>query len=172
MAKKVLVPQDVIDQWKEMTLRASLSHYSNVNGILITNNEDNKVMMMIVPDKSLLKLLLEDKEVDIQNYDSTNPDTLTMSQWFDYGNDLSSETWLPISDVDKFYQGDAIEIQFPGHEFPILMSKELLPFKLKKSEFTDLAYRVFLNPPVLGIRKRFEIIPEHGFTVIRLFQVI
>ena len=171
MAKKVIVPQDAIEQWKETTLRASLVSYYNVDGILVSNNDDGK-LILVVPDKPLLELLLDDKETIIQDYDLLNKDTRELGKWFGYGKDMDDVTWLPISDPEKFYNGSTVEIQIDTHEFPILISKELLPFKLKKAEFTEISYRVFVDPPVLGIRKRFEILPDYGFTMIRLFQVI
>jgi hypothetical protein len=57
-----------------------------------------------------------------------------------------------------------------------------MPLKLRKAEYSDVGYKVFTNPDILAIKKRFtfpckihdtdEDITHCEFTVVRLFKMV
>lgn len=171
MAKKVISPQTVVEQWKEVTQRASLSSYYNVNGTLVSKNNKGKILLVVM-DIPLLALILADKDIDVKEFDISDPETKEYRAWFEYGSKLDGDGWLSLVDDTGFYDGKVIEIVINGHDFPVIISKELLPLKLKKAEFEMVEYRVFTDPGVLAIRKRYQPLENHGFTIMRLFQII
>ena len=179
MAKKAVVPEKALEQFREMTLRASLTLYYNVNGVLVSKGKEN--IVMAVPDRPLLKLLLADKEIKIQDFDHGDDELRSLLPLFNYGEHVNEEGWLPLTETEDFYLGKLVEIKIDGHDFPVLISKELLPLKLRKAEFNDVSYRVFIPPktqdkkkqtPVLGIKKRFQLLEDHGFSLVSLFQIV
>jgi hypothetical protein len=181
MAKKVLGPTNALEQFREMTLRASLSLYYNVAGVLVSRSSVKDNVVVAVPDQALLKLLFADEDIKIEDFDFNDDDLRSLTPLFDYGTKVNEDGWLPLAETEDFYHGKLIEIKIEGHDFPVLITKDLLPLKLKKAEFNDVSYRVFIPPkigntkavtPVLGIKKRFQLVEEHGFTLMRLFQIV
>ena len=176
--KRVPTMESAIVSFKEVMLRASLSNYYYVgNTILSKNNNSNNIL--IIPDKELWDKLIEDEEWKTENKfkepDVTNMEESSIPSWMEYGKDVTTD-WFPI-DVDaELYTGKVFKIKINGYEYKISVNRDLMPMKLKKSEYEGISYKVFHKPlQVLAIKKRFESLAEvegSGFTIIRLFQII
>jgi hypothetical protein len=171
LPKKTIIPQNALDQFKEMTQRASISLYYHASGVLVGKPPKEHVTV-VVPDPALFTLILADKEIETKPFDLKDEDLSALRPCFWYGGRVREEDWFSLTKDDKFFTGKLIEITIRGHDFPVLISKELLPVKLKKAEFTDIEYRVFSGPAIMAIKKRFELLADHGFTFMRLFQII
>ena len=65
-------------------------------------------------------------------------------------------------------------ININGLEYDLSINKNLIPLRLKKSEYCDISYKVFPNDDMIfALKKRFEYpLEDHGFTIIRLFKII
>jgi len=154
-----------------MLRRAALSVYYIVDRVMISRDSGGNATV-IVPDKDLLGLLVTDSDFDIREYDPLDRSTVGLKKIFPYGNRLDEGGWYPLTDNNDFYDGKVIRIQINDSIYPVLINRELLPVKLKKAEFVDIDYRIFLEPPILGIRKRFQVLENYGFTLMRLFKII
>lgn len=154
-----------------MVERSKLTDCRNANGVIIGVTPEKKKVLM-VPDTKLLTLLLElDGDNKVTAYDIEEKSTGEYRSWFDYGLRLTEPGWLEI-DGEKLGAGETITIQLADDQPSVYLSKDSLPLKLKKAEFTGLSYRVFPAEKVVGIRKRFENLSDHGFELIQLYQII
>ncbi len=94
-------------------------------------------------------------------------------KWFPFIN--GSPEWVSISMEEDLVSGKVFKITINkkfGYDIPV--NKDILPLKLKKAEYDNISYRVFVSPMLLlGIRKRFESkLPKCGFSLTRLFQIV
>lgn len=157
--------------WQEIIDRANLTELRNVNGVVIGLTAEMK-KTLLVPEPGLLTLLLaDDAHSKLVPFDRDEATTVDYLPWFDYGLRLSEPGWFEL-EGEKFYAGETITVQL-GEDAPkAYLSKDSLPLKLRKAEFVGLSYRVFSAEKVVGIRKHFDTLPEHGFDLLRLFQII
>lgn len=169
--KREIIPETAMSLWQEIIDRANLTELRNVNGVVIGLTAERKKTLLI-PEPRLLTLLLADEtHSKLLPFDREEITTIDYLPWFDYGLRLSEPGWLEL-DGEKFYAGETITVQL-GEDTPkAYLSKDSLPLKLKKAEFVGLSYRVFPVEKVVGIRKHFDTLPEHGFELLRLFQII
>lgn len=168
--KKEITPQMAVSQWKEIVERSELSNLRNTNGVIIGINTAGK-LVILVPDDQLLQLLLAETEDQLILYDRDDSLTVDYLPWFDYGLQVNESGWLDY-DGQKLFDGEAIVINLGEDRPKNYLSKDSLPLKLKKAEFTDIAYRVFMDEKILAIKKRFELLPEYGFVVVKLYKII
>lgn len=174
--KKVPSVEDAVKTFKDVMTRASLENYLYVNKTLISqfSNSKKEFYVLIVPEQELWNKLIEDTELNIKELDVNNKDQYNLLQKMSYVNDLTNEAWIEL-DSEKFYKGEIINIRPEGFEYNIPINKELLPFKLRKAEYNNFSYRIFINNNsfVIALKKYFEPkVDECGFTIIRLFQII
>lgn len=177
MAKKNIPSvEDAIKFFKEVVTRASLSNYYYVGNILLSKNINGN-NILIIPDQELWNKLIEDKdlkdEYNLKEPDITNPEESNLPSWVEYGRDLTTD-WFPINIDADLYTGKVFRIKINDYEYKISINRDLMPMKLKKSEYEGVSYKVFHKPlRILAIKKRFENVVEgYGFTIIRLFQII
>jgi len=169
MGKKVVTTEVEVKSAEETILKGSDSIYYNVNGILLSKNSSDSIIL-VIPDKPLLRALIQNKNL-VEELDPSNP--YNYMDLLKYGNDLDGDAWLEIKDLQTIYDGKSIEIEIKDHGYPIIVTKDLLPIKLKKDEFNNIKYRIFLDPLVCGLKKEFTSTNEgYGFTMMRLFKVI
>ena len=174
--KKVPSSEDAIKFFKEVMHRASLSNYYYVDSIILSkNNSSNNIL--IIPDKPLWDKLIEDedwkKENNFKEPDITNPEESNLPSWIEYGRELELD-WIHINLDADLYTGKVFKIKINDYEYKISINRDLMPMKLKKSEYEGIRYKVFLKPlHILAIKKRFEnVVDGYGFTIVRLFQII
>jgi hypothetical protein len=175
MAKKTQPSvEDAIKSFKEVMQRASLSDYYYVGNILLSKNTSNS-KILVVPDQDLWVKLIDDEEFKpfLKEPDLTNPEESNIPAWMEYGKEIDTD-WIPIDISADLYTGKVFRITLNKYEYKIPINRDLMPMKLKKSEYEGVAYRVFYKPlQILAIKKRFEnVLDGYGFTIIRLFQII
>ena len=171
MAKKKLSSMDdAVKLFKDVMQRASLESYHHVNRIMLSKNEEGN-RILVIPEQGLWDTLIG--SLEIKELDISIPEQSDEVKWFEYGEDLENN-WFPIDMGEDLFNGKIFKVLVKGHEYHIPINKELMPMKLKKAEYDNLSYRIFNKPLlILAIKKRFEpIVPDSGFTIIRLFQVI
>jgi hypothetical protein len=171
--KKVPTVDDCVKNFRDVMERASLSPYNHVNGIVLNKNLNNH-RILLVPDKLLWDRLVDDIRIKIKEFDLFNVDEKSESQWAIFGEDLVN-SWIPIEVKEDLYNGKLFKIKIKDYEYKISVNRDFMPMKLKKAEYDNVSYRVFYqnNKLVLGIKKRFDaVIPDYGFTMMRLFEVI
>lgn len=172
--KKIPSVDDAIKIFKDVMLRASLSDYLYVNNMLISKNQ--KGTILVIPDNELWLKLLDDPEIKehLQELDISIPEHYEKSQLMVYGEDLENESWVE-TDSEILYKGKIFKINIKGFEYEVPINRDLLPLKLKKAEYNNISYRVFIKPNVtLVLKKRFNFpdIEECGFTIVRMFKII
>ena len=164
--------EDAINIFQDAMQRASLSDYINVNRTLLSkNNNDNSVIIII--DQTLWNALIEIPEIknNVRELDITKSEESSMVPICTQCND-SSDSWIEI-DCEELYSGKVIKIKVEGFEYDISINKALIPLKLKKSEFNNVSYRIFPDTMTFALKKRFEYpLEDHGFEVIRIFQIV
>ena len=172
---KTIPPEKALEQFLDATHRASLSHYYSVGRTLVNYNEDG-YLILAVPDAELMKIILDqtiNQKTDIIK-EYVEEGSRIKAKYFSYGSRMEEDGWVSLVNNTDLFDGKTIPISIPDREFPIILSKAFLPLKLKKAEFNSIDIKLFREPKsyIIGIRKRFELVPEHGFYILRLFQVI
>lgn len=174
MARKIKPSlEEAINLFEDSMQRCTLIDYLHVNRTLISKTKnDNSVL--VIPDQSLWEGLLEKSNVKdhFKPLDLNRPDHQQISSICKYGNDLANEAWVD-ADSELLYKGKVIKIKVDGLDYSIDINKNLIPLKLKKAEFNNIAYRVFLDDRMFVLKKRFDYALEDlGFTIIRLFKIV
>ena len=174
--KKVPSIEDAIKYFKDIVTRASLSNYYYVDNIInCKNNSSNTIL--VIPDKLLWDKLTEDedwkKENNFKEADVSKPDEANIASWAVYARSLE-EDWINIETDADLSTGKLFKIKINDYEYKVSINRDLMPMKLKKSEYEGVSYKVFLKPlHILAIKKRFDsAVTGCGFTVVRLFQII
>lgn len=172
--KKVPSIQDGLKVFKDAMRRASLSDYSYVNKIILSKNQKDK-SILVVPETELWKIIIDDEELkpQIKPLDLTSPADNLLMPLFTYADDLEAPGWFEI-DPEIMMSGKVLKIRIDGFEYDVTINKDCLPLKLKKAEFNNIMYKVFVKPAhILAIKKYFPFaISDGGFTMIRLFKII
>ena len=171
MAKKTIKIDNIISQFIEIFNRCNLiDYYYNGNIILGKNKNNNNIL--IVVENNLFEKLLENKELNLKEIDLVNHD-LELNKLLLYSNDLNND-WFDFENPNDIYNGKIINIKVrDDYEYDIPISKDLFPLKLKKNEYNELSYKVFNNPLILAIKKKFSYdIENTSFTIIRLYQIV
>ena len=171
--KKIPSMEEALNIFKDVMTRASLKNYVYVNNIMISKNPKDQ-SVLIIPDQELWKVIMEDAELskDIRALNPENPDDSHNIQISSYAEDLN-EGWFDI-DLQVMYVGSLFRIKVDGLEYRIPINKSLIPLKLRKAEYNNISYRVFLSPDkVLAVKKKFDYpILGCGFTVMRILQIL
>jgi hypothetical protein len=171
MAKKTITPEMELKTAIESILNGSGSVYFNVNGILLSKNKLDRIVI-VVPDKLLLEGLIEDKTINIEELTIDHQYFKYYNNLFKYGEGIDSDDWISLQS-DELYAGNTIDINIKDYECPIQINKDLLPIKLKKSEYENIFYRIFMDPLIIGLRKDFKSINEgYSFSMLTLFRII
>lgn len=197
--KKFPTVESAIKSFEEAMQRASLSSYYHVNTVMLSKNSDGH-RILVIPDHPLWLKIIDDEKYTIDEPDRDNADEANELQWFHYGDsvlrDPQNKDWISIDVTEELFSGKLFNIKLKGREYDIPITRDLMPMKLRKSEYTDVSYRVFTDPLILAIKKRFEPfnpeilqhqcevpkglteydvfdqLGQYGFIMIRLFQVI
>lgn len=165
--KKQSSLEDAINTFEDVMTRSSLSDYFHVNRTLLSKNpKDNSVLVVV--DQILWNAIIDKPEIKDHMMEASQEDAKICA----YGDDLNNEAWIEL-DADELYSGKIIKVTIDKLEYDISINKALIPLKLKKSEFNNIRYRVFPNDMILALQKRFDYpLEDHGFSVIRIFQII
>jgi len=172
--KKIPSMEDALNDFKSIMLRASLSDYLHVNGILISKNPKD-VSVIIKPDKSLFQKILDDLELKdhITELDESNSEEYKYIEYIKYTDESNKELWIDIN-CDDLYAGKVISISVNGFNYEVSVNKNSVPLKLRKAEFNNISYRIFTNPKlILTLAKRFDgYVDDSSFTMFRLYQIL
>lgn len=169
---------DATNQIKDVMNRASLSNYFFVNTKIISKGPKGSVI--VVPDKELWVSMINDKEISdkMKELDLKKPEDGYFIDIASYAEDINDKSWVEI-DPEAMYMGKIIKIRVhENFEYDVPINKDLLPLKLKKAEFNNITYKIFINEGKelslsLGIKKYFDYpLPESGFYIMRLFKVL
>ena len=168
--KKELTIEDVVKSFQDVIKRASLNNFYYINNIILS--KDNNYRLLLIPDQSLWEKLINDKIIDMKEINLENPEEYEEVKWFRYGEEKINPDWINIDVTEDLFTGKIFKIKLKSHTYDIPINRDLMPLKLKKAEYDNVSYKVFNNPLVLGIKKRFNVMEDCGFTIIRLFQII
>ena len=172
--KKIQSIEDALNTFKDVMLRASLTNYLYVNGILLSKNKNGSTII-IVPDKTLWLKIIDDTDLkpNIKELDASNPTEYELFNVIKYVDDLSPDKWLQLNG-ESIYAGEMVQITISeNHKYNIQLNKGLIPLKLKKAEYNNISYRIFTNPYILALHKRFDgPVEDSSFSIIRLFNII
>lgn len=171
---------DAIKSFKDIMKRAELSKFIYENNKMISQNKAGKSILIIV-NQPLWGKLIDDPDFksNIKELDLNKESEIKLQSLFKYGGELD-EGWLDI-DIDVIYKGDIFEVNIDGFDYKLPIHRNLIPLKLRKAEYNNIKYKVFLNPNVLAIKKKFEFpvkekdtetINDYGFTIMRLLKII
>jgi hypothetical protein len=164
--------EDAINIFQDVMQRASLSDYFHVNRSLLSKNDkDNSIIILV--DQTLWNEIINIPDINqhISEIDVKNSDDLNMVNMCTYCSDPNN-TWIELN-CDDLYSGKVIKIKVDNFEYDLSVNKALIPLKLKKSEFNNISYRIFPDKMILALKKRFEYpLEDHGFSIVRLFQII
>lgn len=171
MAKKKEPSFDeALNIFNDVMQRASLTNYDYVNNILISKNDKGTVW--IIPDRLICENVFSNNK-ELKEVSPTTEDGLNLIKITSLLNDIDSDDWIEI-DPNVIYNGSIMNIFIDGFDYDIRINRNLIPLKLRKAEVNNIAYRLFNKENlILGLKKRFEYaLPEMGFTLVRLFQIL
>lgn len=179
--KKVPSMEDQIKIFKNVIFRASGKPISEIkfyfiNRILITNIEikNKKYYLIFNIELDLWKEISQDDEIHMSELDIKNIDNKDIIRKISIIINTNPDSWISIDAVD-IYNGKVIKIRPDNYEYDISINKNLLPLKMKKSEYTDISYTIFNNgiSLIFALKKEFKYPLENsGFSIMRLFQVM
>lgn len=169
MSKKITPEENAVNKVSDIITRLN-TPLKRVNTSLISgNDEENRTTILTVSYK-LWALLLEKKLVEYPELDLKKSEDAIMKDYFGYA-DIESEGWIPITNTEDLYNGKVINIKIADEI--VEFNKELLPIKLKKAEYEDIYYKIFLGKQkLMSVRKQFKIDDELYFNAFRLFLMI
>lgn len=179
MAKKKEPSIDeALNIFKDAINRASLlSPFLYTNSTLLSENAIGKTTLL-VPETNLWLKLLEDNDLkeSIREIDISNPIEHDKLELYQYAEKIEDKSlWYDLN-TDDLYAGKIIKIKISDkYDYDVPINKNILPIKLKKSEFNNISYRIFIRKHiVLAIKKKFvyEGIPDASFSIIKLLKVI
>lgn len=183
--KKEPSVQDAVKLFKDVAHRATLTDYLMVNGKFVSKNTKEQ-NIIIAPESNIYKAITEDEELSksIKELDISNPAEYAMQNLFQFADDVDSSEWIELN-AESLFKGDVIKISIANHfEYEIPVNRNLLPLKLRKSEYSDIYYRVFIRQNIrgaedstpiveMGIKKKFTFpIDGCNFSIIRMFKVV
>lgn len=168
---------DALNCFKDVMQRALLSNYVYVNSNLVSKNPKGN-SILIIPEQALWLKIIEDEDLrkSMRELDISSKEDQDLNTFFQYIDKLKEVQWVDLNHEDLF-KGLVINIKaISGADYEHPINKNMLPLKLKKSEYKDIDYSVFNGNGsiILALRKRFIFpdIPDSGFSIIRLFKVI
>lgn len=177
-AKKEPNIDEAVNIFKDVMQRASLSNYVHINAIMLSeNNKGNSIL--VIPESNLWLKLLEDVDLKdhIKEIDISNPQEHDKLELYQYAESLENKSlWFDFN-IEDLFKGKVIKIKVSDqYDYDVPINKNMIPIKLRKSEFNNISYRVFTggNHIVLALKKKFvyEGISEASFSMIRLLKVI
>lgn len=166
MAKtKVESVEKSLERFKDIKERCKVKQLIQLNNLLMGMNE-KEVTIIFKLDSDLMNVI--DKS-DIIPIDLNNPDHSIYNEYSNYTDD-------PLIDIDteSLFKGDILDIKINNFEYPVSISKDSFPFKLKKAEYNEIGYKIYNSPKhVLSLSKKFiSTLDNHSFTLYRLFQIV
>jgi hypothetical protein len=170
--KNVASIENAINLFEEAMTRSSLSDYFHVNRTLLAkNNKDQSILIKVeqelwnaIIDKSSFKEHLTELDV-------SNPEHQDSIKLCSYSDDITNESWIDLN-CEELYAGKVLKLTVDDLEYDLSVNKALIPLKLKKSEFTNITYRIFPDR-TLALKKYFNYpIDNCGFSIIRIFQIV
>lgn len=173
MAKKKEPSIDeALNIFLDVMQRASLFDYVHVNSDIISENPKGNSIIIPV-EQTLWEELLKKKEFTdhLQELPLSDERTSLLT----YIDNIDNEKLWNNVDINEFFDGKIIHIKVASFEYDIPLNKNALPIRLKKTEFNNISYRVFIDKHVvLALKKKFvyEGIENCNFSMIRLFKVV
>ncbi len=170
--------QDALNTFKDVARRATLTDYLTVNRYMISKTNKDRKVLIITEDK-LFEAIMADEEIskNIKELDITNPEQSALQDILRFGEDLDNPTWIEI-DPEPLFKGKVKYVKVHDNfDYKIPIHRNLLPLKLKKAEYNNISYRVFIQkyPTELciSIKKRFEFpLTGYSFTLLRVFKIL
>lgn len=159
---------DAVNIFEDAMQRASLTDYFHVDKTLISKSPKDYTVLIVV-DQALWNGLIDNPEFKDKLRSTIDPDDIKLCA---YSRGLDDNAWVELN-AEELYSGKVIKLSIDNLEYELSVNKALIPLKLKKSEFNNIGYRVFPDNMILALKKRFEYpIEDHGFTIIRIFQIV
>jgi hypothetical protein len=171
--KKEPSVQDSLNYFKEVMKRSSLTNYVYVNDILLSKNPKD-VSILIISDKTLWLSIVDDPDLkpNIRELNISDPVESALNKIMSYANDINDSAWVEIN-PEAMMNGETVEIMVKDFSYKIPINKGLIPVKLKKAEYNGMAYRVYPDKLMMGLKKKFEgVVEDTSFTMMRIFHVI
>lgn len=168
MAKK---ESKAIDYFKEIMFnRYGISSFIHENGIMYSLT--NGVTILTIPEQILWDEIIEDEELKSM-MTPLNPEDSNfklVQEMMRYADDIDGNSWFGL-DADKLFNNNVINIDVLTYGYSVPISRGLFP-KMRKAEYSQFSYRIFLEPrTVLALKKKWKA-PTTCFTTIRPFLLV
>lgn len=162
---KIESVEKCLERFNDIRERCKVKELIQLNNLLMGMNE-KEVTIIFKLDSSLLDIIDKSNIIPI---DLNNPDHSVYNEYSNYTDD-------PLIDIDpeSLFKGDILDIKINNFEYPVSISKDSFPFKLKKAEYNNIGYKIYNSPKhLLSLSKKFiSTLDNHSFTLFRLFQII
>ena len=169
--KKVPSIQDQLVKFKEIIKKFQVGKILHSNHVMFMRDKDDRLAIMTV-DNDLWNLIVEDKEIEMDELDPTNENHKVLINYAKY---TEGENWLEL-DAEDLYKGKIFNLKIEGVPYDIPISRDLFPIKFSKSDAKDFSYQIFSQPNViiLSIKKEFklEAVPNSNFTLCKIYKVL
>ena len=179
--KRIPSIDDQLKLFKDVIARTSGKPITETNFVYINNiavcniTIKNKTYGLFISiDQNLWLKILDDPEIKMSEIDISNPENTLMISKISMVSNITHSSWVDI-DGTELFNGLIIKIRPENFDYDISLNKNLIPVKLKKSEYKDISYSIFSNNQsfMVAFRKEFKFeIDNCGFSVMRLFQVM
>ena len=162
MAKKLSPVEAGLSRFNDIMQRIGVDKVFHCNRVWLYEGESFR--LLIAPDDDLYEELITGEWNDKILTPSIEQEKITS-----YAN---KDCILEIDEDEEYHKGKVISIKVKNFQYDINVNRDLMAFKMKKSEFNNMSYRIFIEKDsiILAFRKRFK--EPYGFDIIRLFQII
>lgn len=162
--------------FQEVMDRSGVEVYIKLNNNLLTTVKGISIVINVQPmlwEKLMSRTEFKNRCLDA---DMTTESGRLAVDILEYGSKLGGEDWLPLNGME-LYDGNVIPIHLDGYTYDAPVSKDTIPLKFRKAEFTDFFYKLFhtKNGLVLAVQKRFLPmieVPLSGFTVASFYHIV
>lgn len=166
--KKIPSMEDALNIFKDVMNRASLKEFVYSNRVMISKNPKRQ-SVIIIPELGLWEKMTTDTEFmkNVKEIGINDPDKGLLL----YGEKLD-DGWMEV-DTQTIMGGSVFKITVESLVYELLINKNMIPLKLKKSEANNISYKVFSSSSILALKKVFDSPVDGGsFTIMRLMQIL
>lgn len=146
--------------------------YLNRNVITSIEIKGKSYLLIMSVDEILWNLIMQDSELSLDELDITKDNNIISI--INMYTSIPNDSWIQL-DNELLYNGGIIKIRPKDYEYDIVINKNLLPVKMKKSEFNNLSYSMHQSISSYFIISKafvFDEIDGCNFNISRIFKIM
>lgn len=168
MAKKQITTNSITLSMIEKISSLINSKWININGALYQPD----VSLYMIADPLILSNILDNNLLsNIEN----NTDDEKEKYIHKYLQSLTDDAWININNTDTLYNSNGynIDVFINDDTVKLTITKEMLLVKLRKADYNNISYKIFDNPWICVLQKKFiNPIENHNVSFLSMYKII